>query len=78
MSDEKSAKGNEPDLQASQAWSHFNHHTPESFWDVATWRDGGWITGSLDVADRKRIALAVMAATRAPHVTTPDDAEGAL
>lgn len=54
----------ESDLAASQAWGSFNHHTPEAFWDVAIWRDGGWFGGSLDVADRKRIALAIIAATR--------------
>lgn len=46
-----------------QHWTEFDHDTPESFWDVSVWiEDGGrYVTGSLDVADRKRIGLALLA-----------------
>jgi hypothetical protein len=41
-------------------WRDFDHNTPAAFWDVATWTDGNWSPGSLDVADRKRIGKALI------------------
>ena len=63
----------ERDLAASQAWSQFNHRTPEAFWDVSVWRDGAWVTGSMDVADRKRITLAGMTQRLTPAGMSADD-----
>lgn len=53
---------NDTERLVEQRWTEFDHDTPESFWDVAVWRDNGWVRGSLDVADRKRIGLALLAA----------------
>jgi hypothetical protein len=48
---------------------------PESFWDVAVWvKDGNWLAGSLDVADRKRIATHVTVAL-ASEATDPGAGE---
>ena len=54
---------------AARAWIEFNHNTPEAFWDVAVWREGGWVGGSLDVADRKRIGLALLGFAPQPEAS---------
>lgn len=44
------------------AADEFLRNVPESFWDVAVWVGNNWLGGALDVADRKRIAAALVAA----------------
>lgn len=42
-------------------WTKINRRTPDDFWDVAVWRHDDWVPGTLDVADRKRIGLHILA-----------------
>lgn len=61
-------------------WERVRDDIPESFWKVATWLpDGNWASGSLDVADRRRIGMAITQQVNRrvrllPDKTTPEEA----
>jgi hypothetical protein len=57
-----------------ETWDEFSRNTPSVFWDVAAWpRNGsGYVTGSLDVADRKRIVMSVLTFLSTMHQAPSD------
>lgn len=52
----------EKNEMAESIWSKISDDLPESFWRASFWmEDGNWTTGSLDVADRRRIGTGIVA-----------------
>jgi hypothetical protein len=53
---------------------------PESFWDCAVWRDypheGDWVSGNVDVADRKRMVEGIIAKFHEMDKPYYDDGRG--